>query len=561
MITLKGQEIIGKYLLGQTQDYATHMAIGCGANPSNISDQLITLQPTQREVVAGVGSTSNVTLTFSTHSFNVGDVVVVENLGPFFDGQHQIASKTSTTITYVVQKAFPSVATVDYAAPITSYTTVTTNVAHNFLVGDFVTFTGITYLTTAPGYYIHQVIDDYNFVVYDTSTTETGTEVGTIDFSGNYVNYGAVTKIIETDESLKRSLTFEMNRFPISVRGVQVINNQQHLVFGAEIPSIERYGITEIGIFSNLSNPITYDSADSKMISLFTEAEDWQIHTPNPGSTEDVVVFTDAISAGVNNDLSPALIGQDAVFIQASNSLFLDEKRMIALEQPRMFDSTLVVSGALTPGGSTGIDQANVSVIPGDTVKHIHLSTKTNLFDFSKNYVGANSDLDGDEIRVAFSILKANTTTTGNPTTVSIKIVFTNENAESPKSAMLSIQNSDLSGFNERYYVISKKLGDFVQDNGFSWTAVDTIKIFAYIDGSTNYMLALDGMRFENVFDETISPLYGMVAYSSVGANVIPTGSTTPVTFPIIKTENSKNMIEYAIPLQIQRNGFAVQGG
>jgi len=40
MITNAGKDIIAKYLLGQTSSYATHLAIGCGAEPLNNNDPM-----------------------------------------------------------------------------------------------------------------------------------------------------------------------------------------------------------------------------------------------------------------------------------------------------------------------------------------------------------------------------------------------------------------------------------------------------------------------------------------------------------------------------------------
>jgi hypothetical protein len=543
MITKKGLEIMSKYMLGHTQSYATHIAIGCGAEPT--IDSALIFTPITRELVSD-GGTAKATLTFTSHNFQAGEKVVISGIGSYFDGTHTIQETTSTSISYYSGFAYPTVSAVLFNST-TDLATITTNVDNHFEVGDFLAFISIAGLDTSVHYPIRQIISPTQFVVYDASSS--GGATGTIDFApttfaSNYCRAGTVQKQLD-----KRALTFEMERFPITVRGIKNINGVTNLLFSADIPTQERYGMTEIGVFSGLSNSVTFDSADSKSLLLFTEAEPWQIHG---ASTTDVATYTNAISVGVNSDLSPGLLAEDATFIKSSNSMFLAEGRVSALEQPRMYDSTLVIGGDLTP--SANIVYIDPSAIPDSTAKHIHLITKTNLFDFSKN----NAE---DTLTLAFSLLKANATAgaeTTDPTNLAIKVVFTNESPGAQKSAMFSITEEALTSINsdytKRYYVITRKLNQLVQEEGFSWMNVDAVKIFVYINNGSNYMVAFDGMRFENVFDETLNPSYGLIAYSTVSDELfVPAGSETGYVTPLAKNINTQNIIEYAIPLQIGR--------
>jgi hypothetical protein len=77
------------------------------------------------------------------------------------------------------------------------------------------------------------------------------------------------------DYSNKTSLDFEMFRVPIISRGFVDEGGVSKVVLTAELPTEERYEITEVGIFSAASNPAA-GSFDSKNIYSFSELESWK---------------------------------------------------------------------------------------------------------------------------------------------------------------------------------------------------------------------------------------------------------------------------------------------
>ena len=80
------------------------------------------------------------------------------------------------------------------------------------------------------------------------------------------------------DFSTKEALDFEMFRVPISSRGFVNEGGLNKIVLTAELPTEERYEITEIGLYSAGSNP-SAGAYDSKTVFAFTTAENWQHHT------------------------------------------------------------------------------------------------------------------------------------------------------------------------------------------------------------------------------------------------------------------------------------------
>lgn len=77
------------------------------------------------------------------------------------------------------------------------------------------------------------------------------------------------------DYSDKQSLDFEMFRVPIISRGFVDESGVSKIVLTAELPTQERYEITEVGLFSGASNPVA-GSTDSKVIYSFSDSESWK---------------------------------------------------------------------------------------------------------------------------------------------------------------------------------------------------------------------------------------------------------------------------------------------
>ena len=99
----------------------------------------------------------------------------------------------------------------------------------------------------------------------------------------SYIAVGCGAQPLETadpygDYSEKQNLDFEMFRVPISSRGFVNDGATEKLVLTAELPTEERYEITEIGLYSAGSNP-SAGAYDSKTVFAFTQGENWQYHT------------------------------------------------------------------------------------------------------------------------------------------------------------------------------------------------------------------------------------------------------------------------------------------
>ena len=68
------------------------------------------------------------------------------------------------------------------------------------------------------------------------------------------------TEDVADDFATKTNLDFEMFRVPISSRGFVNENGIDKIVLTAELPTEERYEITEVGLYSAGSNPSAWSN-------------------------------------------------------------------------------------------------------------------------------------------------------------------------------------------------------------------------------------------------------------------------------------------------------------
>jgi hypothetical protein len=401
----------------------------------------------------------------------------------------------------------------------------------------------------------------------------------------------------------KTNLDFEMFRVPIISKGFIKENGVEKIVFKAEMPTEQRYQITEVGFFSGAANTLA-GSFDSKTLSTFNPAENWIIASDVSAST----ITTETINANISNSLSDFILTDKAKFVPSDATVFNSINRKDRQEPPRFYNRALLVSGNSCYLDSDGTSYNSY----GYRIENTSLA-----FNFSQN-------LPSDQIRFAISILSNIHNNDTEPYKVRFAIEFINNlptlSALSPKArATMVLDSSDIA--DSRYYIFTKPLSSFKLDDGFSWANINLIRIYAcvidqtdvidqitnvalnqsvatvtapehglypgmkfdisgvsapysyfnqtnltvvsstestitfnhptansaspisasvisgsaqYEGGNKNYKILLDGLRFENT--TTDNPLYSLVGYDIVRESS---------SYPVIKTENSNNYIEY----------------
>jgi hypothetical protein len=345
------------------------------------------------------------------------------------------------------------------------------------------------------------------------------------------------------DYSLKKSLDFEMFRVPIISRGFVNENGIDKVVLTAELPTEERYEITEVGLFSAASNPVA-GSFDSRNIYSFTDADNW-LYQPFGSSAIDIPVRYEPLDGDSEN----GVINQTVNVFQtnADNRVFTNSNRVSRNERCRFLNNIIAIVG----NDSTLTRNSSGRLEVGTGSKFIRLNETS--VDFTKN-----SPL--DELRLSFSVVNKVPGTSLVPATVpdNVKILleFSYVGTNSVQEyARLEVDIDDLGhtagtstdkrNFStNRYIVATKTIKDLSKTDNFDWREVAVAKIYACVTeaGSPSdlFYVCLDGLRLENI--TSTNSLYGLTGYSvikSVGAK------------PIIKSANTTNYIEFRFSLDV----------
>ena len=179
--------------------------------------------------------------------------------------------------------------------------------------------------------------------------TNTGKEIigkymlGQAPAYASYIALGCGAQPLATADpygnyATKQNLDFEMFRVPISSRGFVNDGGTEKLVLTAELPTEERYEITEIGLYSAGSNP-SAGAYDSKTVIAFTQGENWQYHT-NVAATS-IPVITEPLDDGDN-----VISTTDKVFqTNADNATFYKSPRPARYERPRFLNNVILMRG------------------------------------------------------------------------------------------------------------------------------------------------------------------------------------------------------------------------
>ena len=409
------------------------------------------------------------------------------------------------------------------------------------------------------------------------------------------------------DYSSKTNLDFEMARLPIVSRGYVDEDGVTKISLTAELPTSERYEISEVGVFSAGSNP-SANGNDSKLLLAFNDQENWQygdlyssslsaipkllypldqaqVNITNISSDGSTVVFTTDYSSlesdiftfgtyvsitGVNPSvynlssvqisgsgidgsgnyrtfsISSSLVAPyvsggvanialndgrfkfgntyPALRTNADNGIFFNATRAARYERSRMLSDTLLVA------------------CNEDTLQNRYIQLSGIALDLDKYSPN-------DEIRLAFAVSDIGKDPEGlnEISEISLRIEFLSPptaptNPSDPYITPYGLKTITLSEdfTNNRYFVVSFKLSEIQTFNGFSWKNISLIKITPSVsemysggeDGPTYIMF--DSMRIENV--TSVNPLYGLVGYSVIKNTNAET---------IIKNTNTNNLIEF----------------
>jgi hypothetical protein len=326
----------------------------------------------------------------------------------------------------------------------------------------------------------------------------------------------------------KESLDFEMFRVPITSRGYVYEDNQSKIVFTAELPTSERYEITEVGLWSAGSNP-NAGSNDSRTVFSFSNSENWQYHEDEQVTS--IPSYEAALHSG-NNIINKT----ETVFqTNADNPIFTTQKREGRGERCRFLNNIMVLRG----------DLSEINVLPNGKLEivsgnHIHLTGSS--LDFDKTSPQ-------DDLRLAFSLINKDGQSDVQPDEIRIMLEFAQSDAHGTGEyarfeTIIKESDMNIDFATGRYFVSVKKFEELTKSIGFTWKAVDVVKFYVSVikNGvvSNDYYVCLDALRLENTTSS--NPLYGLTGYS-----VIKNINSKPV----IKYANTTNHIEFRFGLDV----------
>lgn len=338
------------------------------------------------------------------------------------------------------------------------------------------------------------------------------------------------TDAVLGDYSSKSQLDFEMFRVPITSRGYVNENGVSKVVLTAELPSEERYEISEVGIYSAGSNPLA-GANDSKSIYAFTQDENWEHHTSS-AAVEIPIVYEPLDGEDEDN-----VINQTSSVFQtnADNRIFTNSQRKNRYEGCRFFNNVIMMAG----NSSNLTLDSNQKLVVQTGSEHIHLTGAT--LDFNRN-------APTDAIKLAFSVASKDGTSTATPDSVRILLQFSSTDVHGTGEYArfeVVLNSNDYDFATKRYFVATKQLQELVKSTGFTWASVDVVQIYSCIidngSPSSDFYVCLDAVRFENT--STANPLYGLTGYSVIKN----TNSAT-----IVKTANTTNYIEFRFAMDVQ---------
>ena len=461
MITNKGKNIIAKYLIGDAPAYASYIALGCGQKPRpNITEKTGVATATITGVIASTSLTTPVTGLASTVGLVVGMTLTKTAGAGAFGGVTTITSIDSPTKITVTSTTANTVGSITFNTKGVASLLSVSNV-EGLWIGAKVT------ILSGTG----------EFALGETTVTAISSSTNFTITPGATVNLSGATLGIETDPR-KEVLDFEMFRVPISSRGYVNDNGTNKIVLTAQLPTEERYEITEVGIYSAGSNSAA-GQYDSKTVTAFANDENWQVSVDNflysPSITS--TVFPEFQVSAIDN-FNLITTSAPAVKTNTTNGLFTNAVRSARYERPRFLNNVIMLKSDSSQIFSSSLNEDSSLTTRGE-LKFLQLSGAR--IDLSRNSA---SDL----MKLAFSVVSIDGSSSAVPDFARVIVEFSNSDNSQIAQLQINASNARLNFSENRYVVGEKRLDELSYNvgNQFSWRNVSSIRIYG---SATNRLL------------------------------------------------------------------------
>lgn len=436
--------------------------------------------------------------------------------------------------------------------------------------------------------------------------------IGQAPAYASYIAVGCGAKPLNTNQAFgnyasKESLDFEMFRVPIISRGYVNDNGIEKIVLTAELPTDERYEISEVGIFSAGSNP-SAGAYDSRSLFAFTVNENWEYHDQTSAKALPIiysplddravyitdatvngnnVTFTTDTNHGFTSGLEVSIVGvnPEAFNITGIISSVPNPNKLIIITDPADAIAVPYISGGyvirdvetgiinqLYPVFQTNSDNKlftnasrlsryerarffnNVVMMQGDTANlgvsdnHLVINSGSNHIHLLGTSLDFNKNAPTDQIKLAFSIINKDYDPSIVPDEVRILLEFADTDTSGTGQwarfeVVMSANDYDFA--NNRYYIVTKQLQELYKSTGFTWNNVSIVKIYTTVINNN-----LPSSDFYIGLDairfenvSTTNPVYGLTGYTVLKNTNAET---------IVKSANTTNYIEFRFAMDVQ---------
>jgi len=453
MITNKGKNIIAKYLIGDAPAYASYIALGCGQKPRpNITEKTNVGTATLTGTILSTATVTPITGLVSTVGLVVGMTLTKTTGAGAFGGVTTITSIDSPTRITVTSTTANTVGSTTFNTKGVASLLSVPSIEGLWLGAKVTILSGTGQLA----------LGETTVTAISSSTNFTITPGATTNLSG-------ATLSIETDPR-KEVLDFEMFRVPISSRGYVNDNGTNKIVLTAQLPTEDRYEITEVGVYSSGSNSAA-GQYDSKTITAFSNDENWQVsvnnflYSPSLTSTE----FPEFQVSAIDN-FNLITTSAPAIKTNTTNGLFANAVRSARYERPRFLNNVIMLKSDSSQIFSSSLNESSSLVTRGQS-KFLQLSGAR--IDLSRNSA---SDL----MKLAFSVVSIDGSSSAVPDFARVIVEFSNSDNSQIAQLQINASNSRLNFSENRYIVGEKRLDELSYNVGsqFSWKNVSSIRIY-----------------------------------------------------------------------------------
>jgi hypothetical protein len=320
--------------------------------------------------------------------------------------------------------------------------------------------------------------------------TNTGKQIiakyllGTTSSYAAYIALGCGRTPIEPGEtppdySAETTMDFEMFRVPITSRGYINDDGVNKVVLTAELPTEERYEMSEVAVYSAGANS-SAGPYDSKTITAFADTENWTYNNGsgpnsaisptvgNPNPIYALMIDQTLADSGTNN----IVITSKAIETVSTNFTFENTVRADRYERCRYLNSVLMLRG-------------NSSHIGLDTSSNFVLGSGATFLNLSGQVVDLSRNSTSDLLKIAFSVVNVNGNDTANiAEKIRVMVEFSSSDATQFARMQCDITGSTI--LNNRYVTVAKRLDELLYSPTFSWNAISEIKVYASaIDNET----------------------------------------------------------------------------